>query len=198
MSSYDLFTRPSEILGALSEDVVGQYRNAVLVVAPMWPASGERSPRRPAKSGELDDTVTAGLPGLPEILRHLSNRYAREKHSLRPLGLGETRQRPPEGRDGVRCGLTKFKVTPHSARRGGASTASCFKALKIKGIQRRGRGLAPKSVRRYEKSGKLTRQVALMDKAVVGQGEHLLRGPLKKLVSEAFRSIAKLRQEELR
>ncbi len=95
------------------------------------------------------------------------------------------------------CGLSKLNITPHSARHGGASTATYFKLLKIKEIQRRGRWLAPKSVRRCEKSGKLTRQVALMEKADFRQGEQLLRGPLKKLVSEALRSIAKLRREEL-
>jgi hypothetical protein len=68
LSSHDLFTRPSEIAGALSDEVVepavGKHRSAALAIAPARPASGERPSRRPAKSGEFDDTVTAGPPGL--------------------------------------------------------------------------------------------------------------------------------------
>jgi hypothetical protein len=67
--SYDLFTRPSELLSASPEDVVvpsvGQYQGISLVVAPMR-KKGETHTvgRKPAKSGEFDDTVIANLPGL--------------------------------------------------------------------------------------------------------------------------------------
>ncbi len=75
----------------------------------------------------------------------------------------------------VTCGLTAL----HSARHGGASTAAFKQLLSIKEVQKRGRWLAPKSVRRYEKSGKLTRQMALMPKAFVRSGEALLKGKLE-------------------
>jgi hypothetical protein len=174
LSSHDLFTRPSGIVGALSEDVVvpavGKYRSTALAIVPVRPASGERPSRRPVKSGEFDDTVIAGGPGLqltfvPEILRHLKKITPAGSPLFGPSDLSKYGSLLQEAV--TACGLAKLHITPHSARHGGASSASYRKLLKIKEIQRRGRWLVPKSVRRYETSGKLTRQVALMDKATV-------------------------------
>ena len=94
--------------------------------------------------------------------------------------------------------LGRLRVTPHSARHGGASTAALLKILKIKEIQRCGRWLAPKSVRRYEKSGKLTHQVAMMPKSTVEHGARLLSSTeLSTLVSAELRKFNKLRKEEM-
>ncbi len=69
--------------------------------------------------------------------------------------------------------------------------------MKVKEIQRRGHWLAPKSVRRCEKTGKFTRQVSLMSRKTVRLGEQLLQGGLADLVKSTLPFIPKLRREEL-
>ncbi len=204
LSSYDLFTRPSEILNAKADDVVvpavGRYKDTSLVVAPSTATRGSEEPRRPAKSGEFDDTVIAGLKGLrlefvAEILKHLKKQTHGQDNLFWPLELGAYERLMQKAVTALDLGA--LHITPHSARHCGASSASLLKLLKIKEIQRRGRWLAPKSVRRYEKAGKLTRQVSLMAKQLVCRGERLLLGELRDLALEASKSVAKLRRAEL-
>ena len=59
-------------------------------------------------------------------------------------------------------GLEKLRITPHCLRHGAASTDFATGARRLDEIQRRGRWKAAASVRRYEKSGRLTGQVAMM------------------------------------
>ena len=198
---YDLFARPSEVLNLKASDIVypnvGRYRQVSVIIAP----SAEDNDRnaleaKPAKSGEFDDTIIAGLSGMklefvPTVLRHLRN-AAGDGTLFAPLTLHRYENELKEGV--AAAGLAHMHITPHSARHGGASTASFMKILKIKEIQRRGRWLAPKSLRRYEKTGKLTRQVALMPPAVVRAGEELLIEKLKHTCTSTAMTIAKLRR----
>ena len=184
---FDLFTRPSETLNLLYEQVVapkvGKYRSVAVVIAPQKPTTalhGTSTPK-PAKSGEFDDTVIAGLPGLglewvPKVLVKLKNLAQPGQALLRPLTLGVYEATIKTAVQ--RLGMGHLRITPHSARHGGASTAAFLNLLDAKGIMKRGRWLSPRSVRRYEKSGKLTRQVALLDKVLVERGAAMLRpGP---------------------
>ena len=162
LTSFDLFTRPTETLEMKPEDVVtpgvGQYRSTAVVIAPSNTGRTGAAPRRAAKSGEFDDTVIAGLKGMKlefvaSILKELKRITPIGTTLFSPLTLAKYGSMIAKAVAGT--GLTKLRITPHSARHGGASTASLLKILKVKELQRRGRWLAPKSVRRYEKSGKL-------------------------------------------
>lgn len=182
--SFDLFLRPSEALALTAADVVaprvGQYGHVSVMVAQLDPSlrRNEEAPR-PAKSGEFDDTILAGLPGLnlmfvaPLLLR-LRQGAQRGLPMLAPLTLAQyetSLHRAARATD-----LAALRPMPHSARHGGASLAAVKKCLSLRGIQRRGRWLAASSVRRYEKHSKLTRQVARMPRASVRRGEALLEG----------------------
>ena len=62
--------------------------------------------------------------------------------------------------------LTALKITPHCMRHGGASVdALCGKLLPE--IQRRGRWAAASSVKRYEKTGRLLKQLEKMSKTQI-------------------------------
>ena len=222
---YDLFTRPSETLNILKEDVVaprtGAYQGVAVIVAPgpvraaaaeataraglrapapSTPAAVRKRPAaRPAKSGEFDDTVLAGLEGLgfefvPEVLLSLQRAALPGQPLFSPLTLSEYERHILKGAE--LAGLDPLRVTPHSARHGGASSAMHLELLDLKMIQKRGRWLAPRSVKRYEKSGKLLRQVAaIRDK--IPDGERLLqadsRNSLKMQVIAAANSVRRLR-----
>ena len=100
---------------------------------------------------------SAALPGQPLFSPLTLSEY--ERHILKGAEM---------------AGLDPLRVTPHSARHGGASSAVHLKLLDLKMIQKRGRWLAPRSVKRYEKAGKLLRQVAaIRDK--IPDGELLLQ-----------------------
>ena len=76
ISTVDLYTRPSEPLSILHEDItaphIGRYMEVAADIAPasrlVLPIhsahAGVRKERKAAKSGEFDDTVAAGLKGL--------------------------------------------------------------------------------------------------------------------------------------
>lgn len=92
--------------------------------------------------------------------------------------------------------LSPLKLTPHSARHGGASTARYLAALDMREIQRRGRWAAAGSVWRYDKIGRLTRQVSLTPAAVVIDGADLLKGSpsrLERALSEVVGTLAPAR-----
>ena len=82
--SFDLFTRPTETLEIRKEDIFapkGRYKTTSVIIAPM--PTKDKTLRaallpvaKPAKSGQYDDTVIAGLPGLglewvDQLLREL-------------------------------------------------------------------------------------------------------------------------------
>ena len=62
-------------------------------------------------------------------------------------------------------GIERLRLTPHTARHGGASTDFASDQRPIDSIQRRGRWKAIASVRRYEKAGRLNRQIAMLSPA---------------------------------
>ena len=58
--------------------------------------------------------------------------------------------------------LRLLRFTPHCARHGAASSDFALGLRSLEEMQRKGRWLASASVRRYEKAGRLNRQVCLM------------------------------------
>lgn len=183
--SYDLFLRPSEMLYLRGSDIkaprVNKYQVAVLV-AQLDPEARSREAPRPAKSGEFGDTIVAGLaalglPFVPKALLALQLHEVRGAPLLDPLTLAQYEN---AFRKAARAtGLSILRPTPHACRHGGASLAAFRGGLDAAGIQRRGRWVVAKSVRRYEKHGKLLRQIAKMDKTMVRRGAALLDGGSK-------------------
>ena len=134
LCSYDLFTRPSEIVNAKAADVVvpavGRYTSTSLVVAPSMSTGKPTASRRPAKSGEFDDTVIAGLKGMhlefvSDILKGLQKQTHSEDSLLWPLDLGSYERFILKA--SVALGLDGLHITPHSARHGGANASSLMK-----------------------------------------------------------------------
>ncbi|CAK0843206.1 unnamed protein product, partial [Prorocentrum cordatum] len=182
LTQYDTFARPSEILNLKKEDVIvpsaANYKQTCIIVAPQT-AKGSSTPAKPAKSGEFDDTVVVGLEGLglpfvPQLLQSLRSQAPKGSKLLAPLTLPRYEKEIKDA--AVRCRLTDLNITPHSARHGGPSTAAHRKLLSLAEIKKRGRWLTSKSVARYEKTGKLLRQVAVMGTRDVARGLQLLEG----------------------
>ena len=63
------------------------------------------------------------------------------------------------------AGLQRLRLCPHALRHGGASSDFALKHLTLSEVQRRGRWKCVASVRRYEKAGRLTRQLAKLSSA---------------------------------
>ena len=202
---FDLFTRPSETLEIRKEDVIvpkGQYKTTSVIIAPLptKPTTAKAATRaapKAAKSGEFDDTVLAGLPGLglewaAELVQVLKQQAVEQQRLLDPLTLTQYERYVSATAEAIDLG--KLRVHPHSMRHGGASLAAYLKCLDAPGIKGRGRWNSERSVRRYEKKGRLTRQVAKMDAKQVALGGSLLRdGILKKKALMVARSLRKVR-----
>ena len=205
ISAFDLFLRPSETLTIRKEDVIaprrGQYQSVSVIVAPsaLVEARLTVKTQKAAKSGEFDDTVVAGLPGLglewvSELVWQLAKGTPSKTAIFAPLSLAVYER--IIGSFSQKLGVGRF--TPHGARHGGPSLAMYRKILDLGGIQKRGRWLASSSVRRYEKSGKLTRQAAKLDKDVFVKAAVLLKGVLaKKALAQVKEVVVERRCLEL-
>ena len=68
-------------------------------------------------------------------------------------------------RSTARLNLGRLKITFHCAKHGAASLVYATGRLSLRDIQKRGRWKNPTSVKTYEKSAKLTRQIARLDDA---------------------------------
>jgi hypothetical protein len=172
-TSFDGFFRPSEVLSLESSDlqvlrgrrrVIGLPSVSVLI-RPLLPYDAGDAPPQRTKSGEHDETVvfgrSAGTAGGEEwIARFLAALKPKRRGKLFPINLNryEVLVKKSVGR----LQLSALMLTPHSARHGAASTAYATGRLGLRDIQKRGRWKSPASVRVYEKSAKLTRQLARM------------------------------------
>lgn len=184
--SFDLFTRPSETLDIKGGDVVipgvGHDADTSVIVAPSRHADGSRAddrPPRPSKNRQFDDTVLAGVKGfrtlfVRTLLRKMKQRVGPADRIFQALTLPAYKKQLHRATLALR--LAPLKLTPHSARHGGASTARYLGELDLREIQRRGQWTAASSVRRYDKAGRLTRQVSLAPADVVNDGDDVLRG----------------------
>ena len=82
------------------------------------------------------------------------------------------------------CGLERLKLTPHCARHGAASAAYATGAMGLKDIQKRGRWKSSASVRTYEKSARLARQLNRMTLAQRTKANCLSSTLPRRLLSE--------------
>ena len=189
VTGFDLFTRPTETLSILHEDVippVGKLRTTAVVVAQTPNAEEQLEAQRlnqpvrstqTTKAGEVDDTIMAGLPGMKlEFLAEGLLTLAENTHPgyplFHPLKLPRYEKLLREA--AAALGLDILKASPHSVRHGGASTAAYHGLLDLKGIMRRGRWKAHNSVRRYEKHGRLQRQLSKLTAKQLSRGSRIL------------------------
>ena len=124
-------------------------------------------PARP-KAGEHDDSVvfgkSDGAPGGEEwVADFLAVLSQKRCGALFPQSL--PRWEALFKRSTARLNLSALKLTPHCARHGAASLAYATGRLSLRDIQKRGRWKNPASAKTYEKSAKLTRQIARLDDA---------------------------------
>ena len=169
--SFDGMFRPSEVLSLTSVDVhvlTGRKRRLDLppVSVTLRPlgdhAPGYEPPPR-TKAGEHDDSVCFGdnAPGSRAWIALLLAKLAKRRRGLLfPISLNRYEQLTRQAVE--QCGFQKMRLTPHCARHGAASVAYATKTLDLKSIQKRGRWKSASSVRTYEKSAKLVRQLAKM------------------------------------
>ncbi|CAK0811644.1 unnamed protein product [Prorocentrum cordatum] len=125
---------------------------------------------RPTKSGDFDDTVIFGdtsearRPLLTKILQVLHR--TTEAGALVFDGLSLSSYERVFRRGTLELGLENLRLTPHCLRHGGASTDG-LDDLPIVQIQKRGRWKSLASCKRYEKKGRLLKQLDRL-KAVPG------------------------------
>eukprot|EP00971_Amphidinium_carterae_P342554 6481897-Amphidinium_carterae.1 len=121
---FDLFARPSEVLGITAEEVVAPrhfgYGDVGVVIASSKPMGG--GVPTAAKNGEFDETIIAGLPGMQlEFVRGLLQRMAalfpQGVPLLHPLTLGQFERAVRSASQSL--SLEGLRISPHTARHGG-------------------------------------------------------------------------------
>ena len=176
VTSFDGFLRPSEVLSLESTDLNvlrGRRRRVGLptvsvTLRPLGTHVAGFDPPQRTKAGEHDDSVvfgsSSGTPGGEEWVAHfLSQLKPKRRGKLFPITLNQYEVLVK--RSSERLGLGRLKCTPHCARHGAASLAYATGRMSLRDIQKRGRWKNPSSVRTYEKSAKLTRQIARLSDA---------------------------------
>jgi hypothetical protein len=177
---FDGYLRPSEVLGIRAIDVTVlrhkaslPYGKVSVTLAPFRHDDG--APAAPTtKAGDYDDTVLFGDPAscaaqrgfVATVLMHAKAEAPSLGHVF-DIRLVMFERKFNEAVKAL--SLNRLLCTPHCLRHGGPSTdfALGFRSLAM--IQRRGRWHAQSSVKRYEKAGRLSKQVALLSVALLRQ-----------------------------
>ena len=182
---FDAYLRPSEVLSVTRDDVTTKkrgtslaYPDLVLTLAPQ--GTPDQPPTRRTKGGRFDESVVvadkasklAGRGFVGQIVQNLIKRR-RAQQKLFDLTLAEYEDLFRKAM--LQTSLGPLSLVPHSARHGGPSTDAALQLRDATSIQRRGRWESERSVRRYEKHGKLTRQVALMSSEQLADAKSLER-----------------------
>ena len=172
ITSFDGYLRPSEVLAVRPIDVHqpnNQRHLAAVTIAPALPDDG--SAPVTTKAGEQDDTVVFGDAASRDAKRHfvaalLRRRADAAKNKFAPifnLLLSDYERLIADAL--ISCRLSGLNLVPHCARHGGASTDFHNRSRTLSEIQKRGRWKARASVLRYEKDGRLVRQLSRMTAA---------------------------------
>jgi hypothetical protein len=170
---FDGYLRPSETLGIRAIDITVlrhraslPYGKVSVTLAPFRHDDGD--PVAPTtKSGDYDDTVLFGDPASCTAQRAfvagVLMRAKAEAPALGrvfPLRLFDLELKFKQAVTALK--LNRLQCTPHCLRHGGPSTDFALGYRSLADIQRRGRWHAQASVKRYEKAGRLNKQVALL------------------------------------
>ena len=174
--AFDGLLRPSEVLAVRSCDVtvtrpgtMSRVPAVTVRLAPSRMDDGSLPPSR-TKSGAFDDSIAfgdsasseAGRGWVAKLLAALKASTSPAKQLL-PISLctWETKFREAV----AALSLQSLRGSPHCLRHGGASSDYAAGTRSLADIQRRGRWHASVSVKRYEKSGRLTMQISRLSAA---------------------------------
>ena len=146
--SVEAYLRPSEALSLRPENFLAPTKQAVdHWVIILFPQAGMKR----SKVGEADDTValdSGRMEWMSEVYRVLSNREAGRKiWDLKYSSFAQAFRRAALNLD--------LEAVPYQMRHSGASIDRALSTRSLDSIAKRGRWMAQKSVRRYEKMGRL-------------------------------------------
>ena len=165
MCMYDHYLRPGEHVALTYQHVVPpphgadpRYHQWALIICP----SDEP---RTTKTNTQDDTITTGSANadrswIANVVADLRSSAGEQDASLHNFTLPQLER--AFRRAVITLELEKLKLTPHCGRHGGPSTDILVGSMDLRSVQRRGRWQALSSVKRYEKHGKLLKQLNLM------------------------------------
>ena len=153
-------------------------------------ARAGRGQKRPNKQGEYDGTVLvnddvarkANRHHLSSLLRVIRGNGANE--DAFSINIGSYERALKKGTQA--CGFSHLKLTPHSARHGGASHDALRELRSILDIQGRGLWASQLSVARYKKAGALLRQEQRLSTADFAKAEAVKRSLGQLIVSRAL------------
>ena len=179
---YDLFARPSEILGMKFGDIVKAVQ---AFGTPYGVLFGNADFGSVTKTGATDDVVLADSPHRPwcnDLLKFLFRCMTEPQASVFSLSLHQYEElfRRFSKQFGIRSGL----VTPHVIRHSGPSFDIIHQHRTFETIQTRGRWTATQSVNRYRKPGRLLMEASRLPRFFDKYTEE----PLHRALSSILRS----------
>ena len=158
---YDVYACPSEITELLTAQVIKPRPGAGKAFASTWSINfGPSDIGIRSKTGEQDDVVKMGGSGrefTTDIVRAWHLHVG--KHELFFPHLSLARLEADLGAAATSLGLEALHLTPHVIRHSGPSNDRYLKRVSRQEAGRRGRWGSDKSLNRYEKHGKLLRQI---------------------------------------
>mmetsp|Transcript_49406 Transcript_49406/g.117568 ORF Transcript_49406/g.117568 Transcript_49406/m.117568 type:complete len:392 (-) Transcript_49406:322-1497(-) len=170
---FDIYARPSEVLNLHKEDITPPPRGADprLQVWTVTLCPSDVAYSRTTKTGTQDDSVRVGVPSssrewITAVLQALYSRARRPSDKLFTISLAQLES--SVRRAALATHLTSLEVCPHALRHGRPSADHALGLLSLDEIQVRGGWRSQRSVQRYQKSGRLMRQLA---KLTVAQRE---------------------------
>ena len=168
LTCFDTYARPSEQLGLLRRHVTppiqrGTSRTSHWAVT-FFPSDEFRT----SKTRQQDDTVLVGNVGstrqwLGDIVKALYHRARRPDQRLFPISLNTAERLMKEA--AVAQGLVALGHLPHMLRHGGPSQDMLAQDISKVDVASRGRWACLQSCNRYEKRGRLVRQLAKLSAA---------------------------------
>ncbi|CAK0816768.1 unnamed protein product, partial [Prorocentrum cordatum] len=173
--AFDGYLRLPVLLSVKACDVTCLQHSATsacpqVSISLMLAAPPDCPPSATTKSGESDDAVIAGGSAAAAALRRWVARLIRDlkraKPATWPLFPFTAREFQAALRQaGDAAGLQRLRLGPHALRHGGASVDYALQDRSPAEVQRHGRWKCAASVSRYEKAGRLTRQLAKFSSA---------------------------------
>lgn len=155
----DSYARPSEIVSLQFEDIIKPSSKQ----CKYWGIIFGNSDRgEVTKTGAQDDCVlldSLDRDYAPQLLSWVVKKMKLNHQPLFPdLTLPSYEEEFRQSKRRLR--LSAFQLTPHTVRHSGPSADALTKSRSLAEIQSRGRWLAPQSVQRYKKPGKMLAQMA--------------------------------------
>eukprot|EP00971_Amphidinium_carterae_P312547 6212249-Amphidinium_carterae.1 len=161
---YDIYARPGEVLSltkaCVSPPPVGSDSRLQAWTITLFPSGA--ADMRCSKTGSQDDSMKVGVPSSTRewVVGVLQALYRAARCPSTPLFSIDLRTYEVAVKAAsAACGLNELGITPHGFRHGGPSTDYALGLLSLGDIQLRGAWRSRRSVLRYQKSGRLMRQL---------------------------------------